>query len=55
MAWHNVRSTHGIAPRQKRLNLVLPRGAAPMRFFKFVAHKESIVLCLHPLFNVTPI
>ena len=29
MAWHNVRGTHGIAPRQKRLNLVLPRGAAP--------------------------
>ena len=29
MAWHNVRGTHGVAPRQKRLNLVLPRGAAP--------------------------
>ena len=25
-----------------------------MGYFKFVAHKESIVLCLHPLFNVTP-
>ena len=27
----------------------------PMRFLKFVAHKKSIVLCLHPLFNVSPI
>ena len=54
MAWHDVRGTRGVAPRQRRLNLVLPRGAAPANgFFKFVAHKESIVLCLHPLFNVT--
>ena len=57
MDWHNVRSTRGIAPRQKRPNRVLPRGAAlyPQGFFKFVTHKESIVLCLHPLFDVTPI
>ena len=29
MAWHYAKSTHGLAPRQKRLNLVFPRGAAP--------------------------
>ena len=27
----------------------------PLGFFKLVTHKEGIVLCLHPLFNVTPI
>ena len=27
----------------------------PQGFVKFVTHKEGIVLCLHPLFNVTPI
>ena len=27
MDWHGIRSTRGIAPRQKRLNRVLPRGA----------------------------
>ena len=27
----------------------------PLEFFKLVTHKEGIVLCLHPLFNVTPI
>ena len=27
----------------------------PLGFFKLVAHKEGIALCLHPLFNVTPI
>ena len=27
----------------------------PQWFFKFVTHKESIVLCLHTLFNIPPI
>ena len=27
----------------------------PLGFFILVTHKEGIVLCLHPLFNVTPI
>ena len=27
----------------------------PQGFFKLVIHKEGIVLCLHPLFNVTPV
>ena len=27
----------------------------PQGFFKFVTHKESIALCLHPLFNISPI
>ena len=27
----------------------------PPGFFKFVTHEESIVLCLHPLFNISPI
>ena len=27
----------------------------PQGFFKFITHKEGIVLCLHPLFIVTPI
>ena len=27
----------------------------PLGFFKLVTHKEGIVLCLHPLFNVTPV
>ena len=26
----------------------------PLGFFKLVTHKEGIVLCLRPLFNVTP-
>ena len=40
----------------KRPNRVLPQGAAPPTgFFKFVTHKEGVVLCLDPLFNVTPV
>ena len=27
----------------------------PLGFFKLVTHKEGIVLCLHPLLNVTPL
>ena len=27
----------------------------PLGFFKLVTHKKSIVLCLYPLFNVTPV
>ena len=27
----------------------------PLRFFKLVTHKKGIVLCLHPLFNVTSV
>ena len=27
----------------------------PLGFFKLVTHKKGIVLCLYPLFNVTPV
>ena len=56
MDWPDVRRTRGIALRRRRPNRVLPREQLhPQGFFKFVAHKESIVLCLHPLFNISPV
>ena len=56
MDWPDVRRTRGIALRQRRPNRAHPRGAAPPTgVFQICHNEESIVLCLHPLFNISPI
>ena len=50
------RSIRGRVPRQKHPNRVLPRGAAPPTGGFQICHTQRrLALCLHPLFNVTPI
>ena len=52
-----VTLAQGAGPKRARCYCVFTRGEQlhPPGFFKFVTHKEGIVLCLRPLFNVTPI
>ena len=55
MDWRDTRSTRSsVAPCQKRqIGSFRGEQLHPQEFLKFVTHKEDVVLCLHPLFNVT--
>ena len=53
MDWPDVRKIHYVAFRQRHPNRIgyLSGEQLHPQSFKFVTHKESIVLCLHRLFD----